>query len=97
MHQLSKDATSTVPPIDAFMAYLLCQQPTHRFRLGLLPTPLHRWHVPGVPAGVELWIKRDDLTGMQLSGNKVWTMHSSFMVASPFYMALLVVVNVLRM
>lgn len=24
-----------------------------------------------VPADVELWIKRDDLTGMQLSGNKV--------------------------
>ncbi|KAF8066179.1 D-cysteine desulfhydrase 1 [Scenedesmus sp. PABB004] len=45
--------------------------PRERFRLGLLPTPLHRWPLPGVPAGVELWIKRDDMSGMQLSGNKV--------------------------
>jgi hypothetical protein len=45
--------------------------PTHRFRLAMLPTPIHRWAVPGVPEGVELYIKRDDLTGMQLSGNKV--------------------------
>jgi D-cysteine desulfhydrase family pyridoxal phosphate-dependent enzyme len=37
----------------------------------MTPTPVHRWRVPGVPADVELWIKRDDLTGMELSGNKV--------------------------
>lgn len=45
--------------------------PSHRISLGLLPTPIHRWHVSGLPEGVELYIKRDDLTGMQLSGNKV--------------------------
>jgi len=47
-------------------------QPQHKYSLGLLPTPLHLWkNVPGVPEGVAVWIKRDDLTGMQLSGNKV--------------------------
>jgi hypothetical protein len=47
------------------------KQPPSRYRLGLLPTPVHRFSPPGVPAGVELWVKRDDLSGMQLSGNKV--------------------------
>lgn len=48
------------------------QLPKQRVHLAVgLPTPIHRWHVPGVPEGTELWIKRDDLTGMQLSGNKV--------------------------
>jgi hypothetical protein len=42
-----------------------------RTRLAMLPTPLHRWLVPGVPEGVELWIKRDDFTGATLSGNKI--------------------------
>ena len=45
--------------------------PQERFCLGLLPTPVHRFAPPGLPVGVEMWIKRDDLTGMQLSGNKV--------------------------
>ena len=39
--------------------------------MGLLPTPVHRFAPPGLPEGVDMWIKRDDLTGMQLSGNKV--------------------------
>lgn len=45
--------------------------PTHRVRLALTPTPLHPWQPPGLPAGVQAFIKRDDLTGAQLSGNKV--------------------------
>lgn len=45
--------------------------PKDRCKLGMFPTPIHRWHLPGLPAGVEVWIKRDDMTGMQLSGNKV--------------------------
>ncbi|KAF3780682.1 putative D-cysteine desulfhydrase 1 [Nymphaea thermarum] len=36
-----------------------------------LPTPIHKWHLPGLPKDTEVWIKRDDLSGMQLSGNKV--------------------------
>ena len=50
----------------------LIQAPKQRYALGIFPTPLHRWHPPGVPEGVEIYIKRDDLSGMQLSGNKVY-------------------------
>eukprot|EP00729_Bicosta_minor_P009378 gene9378-11735_t len=49
----------------------LKQPPGGRVELANIPTPLHLWSLPNVPADVELWIKRDDLTGMQLSGNKV--------------------------
>ncbi|PKI53444.1 hypothetical protein CRG98_026134 [Punica granatum] len=45
--------------------------PSHVFSLGHLPTPIHRWNFPNLPKGTEVWLKRDDLTGMQLSGNKV--------------------------
>lgn len=45
--------------------------PTHFVSLGQFPTPIHRWNLPDLPADTEVWIKRDDLTGMQLSGNKV--------------------------
>ncbi|KAK9798127.1 hypothetical protein WJX73_003347 [Symbiochloris irregularis] len=44
--------------------------PKQRFSLATLPTPVHRWTLPGAEE-FELWIKRDDLSGMQLSGNKV--------------------------
>ncbi|KAI0507714.1 hypothetical protein KFK09_013842 [Dendrobium nobile] len=45
--------------------------PTHIYSLGHLPTPIHKWNVPNLPDDTEIWIKRDDLSGMQLSGNKV--------------------------
>ncbi|KAI3964343.1 hypothetical protein MKX01_024960 [Papaver californicum] len=45
--------------------------PSHVFSLAHTPTPIHRWNLPNLPKDVEVWIKRDDLTGMQLSGNKV--------------------------
>jgi len=45
--------------------------PETRYILGCLPTPIHKWDLPGLPHETEVWIKRDDLTGMQLSGNKV--------------------------
>lgn len=45
--------------------------PSHFYSLGILPTPIHRWNLPGLPTNTEVWIKRDDLSGMQLSGNKV--------------------------
>ena len=35
------------------------------------PTPIHEWAVPGVASGFQLHIKRDDLTGSTLTGNKV--------------------------
>ncbi|KAL6897360.1 hypothetical protein ACP4OV_007056 [Aristida adscensionis] len=58
--------------------------PSHAFSLGHFPTPIHKWNLPNLPEGTEVWIKdsdmrasgdddlqRDDLSGMQLSGNKV--------------------------
>ncbi|KAF7061685.1 hypothetical protein CFC21_068357 [Triticum aestivum] len=48
----------------------LSHAPSHTFSLGHFPTPIHRWNLPDLPKGTEVWIKRDDLAGMQLSGNK---------------------------
>lgn len=45
--------------------------PASRLMLAHLPTPLHRWALPRVPASTEILIKRDDCTGSELSGNKV--------------------------
>lgn len=42
-----------------------------RIPLALLPTPLHRLERLSAKWGVDLWIKRDDLTGAALSGNKI--------------------------
>ena len=44
--------------------------PSQRYHLALLPTPIHKWNLPGLPSGTEVWVKRDDLTGNQISGNK---------------------------
>ena len=54
------------PPWAAGIAHV----PPRRVLLAHTPTPVHRWRVPGVPESVELFIKRDDLTGAELSGNK---------------------------
>lgn len=45
--------------------------PSRVFSLGHLPTPIHKWNLPNLPNNTEVWLKRDDLSGMQLSGNKV--------------------------
>ncbi|KAL6962829.1 D-cysteine desulfhydrase [Sarracenia purpurea var. burkii] len=45
--------------------------PSHVFSLGHFPTPVHKWNLPNLPKDTEVWLKRDDLSGMQLSGNKV--------------------------
>ena len=42
-----------------------------RLSLGLFPTPVHRLENLSRLLGIELWIKRDDLTGLGLGGNKV--------------------------
>lgn len=39
-----------------------------RARLATLPTPLERG--PDLPGGIRLWVKRDDLTGLGIGGNK---------------------------
>jgi D-cysteine desulfhydrase len=42
-----------------------------RLRLGTMPTPLQPAPCLSRAAGVEIWLKRDDLTGLGLGGNKV--------------------------
>lgn len=39
--------------------------------LSNLKTPIHLWNLPKVPTGFQVFIKRDDFTGTELSGNKV--------------------------
>ncbi|XP_050417887.1 uncharacterized protein LOC126831436 isoform X1 [Patella vulgata] len=45
--------------------------PKYRIKLALTNTPIHRWNLPGIPEKFKIFIKRDDLTGSTLSGNKV--------------------------
>ncbi len=40
-------------------------------RLGTWPTPLHRLDRFGAAIGAEVWIKRDDVQGVALAGNKI--------------------------
>ncbi|MHC5010786.1 MAG: D-cysteine desulfhydrase family protein [Planctomycetota bacterium] len=42
-----------------------------RLPLARLPTPLEKLERTGAAAGLDLWVKRDDLTGVALSGNKI--------------------------
>ncbi|XP_071798294.1 uncharacterized protein [Asterias amurensis] len=44
--------------------------PKYRVKLIHGVTPIQRWYLPNVPANFEIHIKRDDLTGCELSGNK---------------------------
>lgn len=41
-----------------------------RIPLAILPTPVHRLERLSAALGADLWIKRDDLTGFALGGNK---------------------------
>ncbi len=42
-----------------------------RVRMGHLPTPLEQLHNLGNNLGCELWVKRDDCTGIGFGGNKI--------------------------
>jgi D-cysteine desulfhydrase family pyridoxal phosphate-dependent enzyme len=42
-----------------------------RVRLATLPTPLHPAHRFSDAIGADVWLKRDDLTGVALGGNKI--------------------------
>ncbi|XP_022093834.1 bifunctional D-cysteine desulfhydrase/1-aminocyclopropane-1-carboxylate deaminase, mitochondrial-like isoform X2 [Acanthaster planci] len=44
--------------------------PKYRVQLIHGITPIQRWYLPNVPADFEIHIKRDDMTGCELSGNK---------------------------
>ena len=38
-------------------------------------TPIHEWSIPEVPEGFQVSVKREDLTGSTLSGNKVCALY----------------------
>ncbi|CAI9113290.1 OLC1v1013863C1 [Oldenlandia corymbosa var. corymbosa] len=59
------------PYVPPSWATHLSPLPSHVYSLGHFPTPIHKWNLPNLPKNTEVWIKRDDLSGMQLSGNKV--------------------------
>ena len=42
-----------------------------RVKLGVFPTPLYRLEAISAKYGRKIWIKRDDLCGVALGGNKV--------------------------
>ena len=46
------------------------QQPVDSVQMAMLPTPITPFELTDVPDDVKLHVKRDDLTGMQMSGNK---------------------------
>jgi len=47
-------------------------KPPPRFQLATLPTPVEAFSLSPAPkSGIEIYIKRDDLTGSELSGNKI--------------------------
>ncbi|XP_033121526.1 bifunctional D-cysteine desulfhydrase/1-aminocyclopropane-1-carboxylate deaminase, mitochondrial-like isoform X2 [Anneissia japonica] len=51
-------------------ANCLKQKPKFRVKLIQPNTPIYKWNVPKVPVGFQLSVKRDDMTGVTLSGNK---------------------------
>lgn len=69
--QLTFDFLTKKPYYPPSWASRLNPIPAHVFSLGHLPTPIHKWNLPNLPKNTEVWLKRDDLSGMQLSGNKV--------------------------
>ncbi|KAL6319601.1 hypothetical protein AAG906_020678 [Vitis piasezkii] len=69
--QLSFDFLTKKPYAPPSWASHLSPIPSHVFSLAHVPTPIHKWNLPNLPKNTQLWIKRDDLSGMQMSGNKV--------------------------
>lgn len=69
--QLSFDYLTMKPYKPPSWASHLSPAPSRVFSLAHLPTPIHKWNLPNLPKDTEVWLKRDDLSGMQLSGNKV--------------------------
>ena len=60
-----------VPP--AWAPSYLSPPRTYLPFLANVPTPISKWELPPslVPEGFNVYIKRDDVTGIELSGNKV--------------------------
>ncbi|RHY33892.1 hypothetical protein DYB32_003280 [Aphanomyces invadans] len=60
----------TVPYAPPPWAAALTNPPTERVVLGNFPTPIFPFRPPGLPEGVQMFIKRDDYSGLEMSGNK---------------------------
>lgn len=45
--------------------------PSWRARLAMQWTPIQKFRLPGLPEEFEVFVKRDDMTGSTLSGNKI--------------------------
>jgi len=46
--------------------------PQTKLELGRFPTPYHKFHIPDeFSNGLDIWVKRDDLSSFDLGGNKV--------------------------
>ena len=83
----SSSSSSSSPSLHSLEPYSppsfaakLPHPPKKRLRLGILPTPIHPWKglekisissSSPISSVVDLYIKRDDLSGAELSGNKV--------------------------
>ncbi len=53
------------------MSAMSAQRPLPRLPLGVYPTPLYKLEAISAKYGRNIWIKRDDLCGVALGGNKV--------------------------
>lgn len=65
------DSTAGAPPDRTVAGRPAALFRIPRVRLGTLPTPLQPAPRLSAEVGVEIWFKRDDLTGLGLGGNKV--------------------------
>ncbi|RHY42112.1 hypothetical protein DYB38_010390, partial [Aphanomyces astaci] len=65
-----KTFLKTVPYAPPTWASALANPPTERVVLGNFPTPIFPFRPPGLPDGVQMFIKRDDYSGLEMSGNK---------------------------
>lgn len=67
----ANDYGKKVPYTPPTWAQGLAVIPKSRVKLSMTPTPIHPWRLAGVPEGFEVSVKREDLAGSTLTGNKV--------------------------
>ena len=65
------ESVKFTPPSWSQEAFPEHRIPKKKLSLARTPTPIQRWHLPRLPDGVRVYIKRDDLTGLEFSGNKI--------------------------
>jgi D-cysteine desulfhydrase len=76
MNKLGLTFGSTVPyPVPSWLTASVISRdliPSTKIHLGNFPTPVHPLNLPGTEElGIQFFVKRDDLTSFDLSGNKV--------------------------